>query len=284
MPSELSSSVTFFNAPKKVDSEYTRLVSEGRDHDAELLKVLVDQPTATWLEENNDGIDVARAVAADAVAAGQTPLFVVYAIPGRDCGLYSAGGLPEEQYLGFAAKVGEAVAGSDAWVILEPDALPQLGDCDGQGDRVGLLSGAAKALANAGARVFLDVGHSTWLSVGEAVARMEKVGLENLSGFATNTSNYNSTADEQAWADQISDQTGLLYVVDTSRNGNGSNGEWCNPRGRAIGEKPAAQGSDHLVATVWTKVPGESDGTCNGGPAAGQWWEEIALELVANAS
>ena len=284
MPSELSSSVTFFNAPKKVDSEYTRLVSEGRDHDAALLKVLIDQPTATWLEENNDGIDVARAVAADAVAAGQTPLFVVYAIPGRDCGLYSAGGLPEEQYLGFAAKVGEAVAGSDAWVILEPDALPQLGDCDGQGDRVGLLSGAAKALDNAGARVFLDVGHSTWLSVGEAVARMERVGLQNLSGFATNTSNYNSTADEQAWADQISDQTGLPYVVDTSRNGNGPNGEWCNPRGRAIGEKPAAQGAGHLVATVWTKVPGESDGTCNGGPAAGQWWEEIALELVANAS
>ncbi|WP_367651855.1 hypothetical protein [Curtobacterium sp. MCPF17_052] len=30
------------------------------------------------------------------------------------------------------------------------------------------------------------------------------------------------------------------------------------------------------------KTPGLSDGSCNGGPAAGQWWESYALALVAN--
>ena len=28
---------------------------------------------------------------------------------------------------------------------------------------------------------------------------------------------------------------------------------------------------------------GESDGTCHGGPDAGQWFHEIALELARNA-
>ncbi|WP_430868187.1 glycoside hydrolase family 6 protein [Demequina aurantiaca] len=281
MPNDSQASATFFNAPKKADREYQQLVEAGRVDDAALLKVLADQPTATWIGGDGD-VAEAASVAAAAKAAGQIPVFVLYAIPGRDCGLYSAGGLPQEQYIDFATNVGNAVAGSDAWVILEPDALPQLGDCDGQGDRVGLLAGAAKALSDAGAKVFLDVGHSTWLSADEAVSRIGKVGAENLTGFATNTSNYNSTSDEQAWADQVSAGVGLPYLVDTSRNGNGSNGEWCNPRGRAIGEDPTVFGGDRMIATVWTKVPGESDGTCNGGPAAGAWWEEIALELARN--
>jgi len=282
MPKDEQASATFYNAPKKADAEYERLVNEGRATDAALMQVLVDQPTATWLGDNGEAIAEATSVAAAAKAASQVPLFVLYAIPGRDCGLYSAGGLPEEQYIGFAEEVGAAVAGSDAWVILEPDALPQLGDCDGQGDRVALLAGAAKALDDAGTKVFLDVGHSTWLSVDDAVARIGKVGIEHLAGFATNTSNYNLTADEQAWGDKVSTRIGLPYLVDTSRNGNGSNGEWCNPRGRSIGQSPAILGGDRMLAAVWTKVPGESDGICNGGPVAGAWWEDIALELVRN--
>ncbi|WP_061963070.1 glycoside hydrolase family 6 protein [Demequina aurantiaca] len=282
MLNDAPASATFFNAPKKADDAYQRAVDEGRVDDAALFKVLADQPTATWLGDNGEALSEAAQVAAGAKAAGQIPVFVLYAIPGRDCGLYSAGGLPEEQYLDFAASIGEAIAGSGAWVILEPDALPQLGDCDGQGDRVALLAGAAKALDDAGAKVFLDVGHSTWLSVSEAADRIGMVGTEHLTGFATNTSNYNATADEQAWADQVSLRVGLPFLVDTSRNGNGSDGEWCNPRGRAIGVAPEVIGGDHMIATVWTKVPGESDGTCNGGPAAGAWWDEVALELVRN--
>ena len=74
-------------------------------------------------------------------------------------------------------------------------------------------------------------------------------------------------------------------VIDTSRNGNGSNGEWRNPRGRALGEQPRfVDDATALDALLWVKLPGESDGACNGGPAAGTWWQEFALELAANAS
>ena len=31
---------------------------------------------------------------------------------------------------------------------------------------------------------------------------------------------------------------------------------------------------------LWVKRPGESDGACNGGPGAGQWWQAYALDLV----
>ena len=38
-----------------------------------------------------------------------------------------------------------------------------------------------------------------------------------------------------------------------------------------------------LDALLWVKLPGESDGTCNGGPAAGAWFPSMALELARNA-
>jgi endoglucanase len=161
-----------------------------------------------------------------------------------------------------------------------------LGDCEGQGDRVALLAGAAKILDEAGGKVFLDVGHSNWETPETMAERVALVGSEHLTGFATNTSNYNATDREVAFGMALSELTGLPFITDTSRNGNGAtdDGQWCNPRGRALGETPMVFGDDGpLLAYVWGKVPGESDGECNGGPAAGQWWQEIAEELARNA-
>lgn len=57
------------------------------------------------------------------------------------------------------------------------------------------------------------------------------------------------------------------------------------PRGRALGDPPrAVDDGTHLDALLWVKLPGESDGSCNGGPPAGQWWQDVALELARNAS
>ena len=36
-------------------------------------------------------------------------------------------------------------------------------------------------------------------------------------------------------------------------------------------------------AYLWIKIPGESDGKCNGGPKAGRFWGEQAEELVKNS-
>jgi len=276
----------FFDAPSQADVQYAQLLAAGRTADAELIALIAEQPTATWLGEwiNADAVTgTVASITSDAEAAGAIPVFVIYAIPGRDCGLYSAGGLPEDQYVAWVSAVAAGLEGRPAWFVLEPDALAQIGDCDGQGDRAGMLAAAAKVLDEAGGSVYLDAGNSNWRGVDDTVARINQVGTANLAGFATNTSNYNATAQERAWGDQVAAATGLQYVIDTSRNGNGSTGEWCNPRGRALGEAPRLVQEGALDAYLWVKAPGESDGTCNGGPAAGQWWMDVALELAGNA-
>ncbi|GAB6936796.1 glycoside hydrolase family 6 protein [Isoptericola variabilis] len=255
--------------------------------DRALLEKIATTPQASWVTDADPA--AAAAGVADytsrAAAAGATPLLAVYAIPGRDCGSHSGGGTDEAAYRAWVEQVAGAMVG-EPWVVLEPDALPQLGACDGQGDRVGMLADAARILDEAGARVYLDVGHSAWLPASEAASRVQQVGLEHVAGFALNVSNYRTTDESRAYGEEVSALLGgVPFVVDTSRNGNGSNDEWCNPRGRALGERPAVvDDATHLDALLWVKRPGESDGACNGGPAAGAWWQEIALELARNAS
>jgi endoglucanase len=255
--------------------------------DKALLEKIALTPQAYWVGNWADASH-ARAEVADytgrAVAAGKTPMLVVYAIPGRDCGSYSGGGVAESAYASWIDTIASGIQGRP-YVILEPDALAQLGDCNGQGDRIGFLKYAAKALTLKGARVYIDAGHSSWLPVSTAVSRLNQVGFEYAVGFALNTSNYQTTAASKSYGQQISQQLGgKKFVIDTSRNGNGSNGEWCNPRGRALGDRPTlVNDGSGLDALLWVKLPGESDGTCNGGPAAGAWFQEIALELARNA-
>ncbi|GEA79993.1 glycoside hydrolase family 6 protein [Cellulomonas uda] len=272
----------------RTESQAVTAWSAATGDEKRLLATIAQTPQAAWVGDWVDaGVardQVARLTSA-AAGSGTTAVLVVYAIPGRDCGLHSAGGVAADAYAAWVEAVAGGIVGHPV-VVLEPDALAQLGDCDGQGDRVALLAAAARTLDEAGARVYLDAGHSGWLPVGEVVARIRAVGTAHLAGFALNTSNYQTTADERAYGEQVAAQLdGLGFVVDTSRNGNGSNGEWCNARGRALGEAPRlVDDGTALDALLWVKSPGESDGTCNGGPAAGQWWQEIALELARNAS
>ncbi|MFD6987171.1 glycoside hydrolase family 6 protein, partial [Streptomyces sp. NPDC059956] len=70
------------------------------------------------------------------------------------------------------------------------------------------------------------------------------------------------------------------FVVDTSRNGNGSNGQWCNPAGRRIGTPSQRGGGAEML--LWIKVPGESDGNCGvgAGSSAGQFLPEVAYKMI----
>jgi endoglucanase len=101
------------------------------------------------------------------------------------------------------------------------------------------------------------------------------------------------------------------FVIDTSRNSVGpwlppaydfpgpfgtDPQDWCNPPGRGNGLRPTTRTNSELLdAYLWVKTPGESDGECNRSlgppgetidpewglidPAAGQWFEDQALEL-----
>ena len=56
--------------------------------------------------------------------------------------------------------------------------------------------------------------------------------------------------------------------------------QWCNPPGRALGPPPRLNpGPAGIAAYLWIKDPGASDGPCNGGPPAGQYWPQYAMDL-----
>src|SRR5207247_940068 len=129
---------------------------------------------------------------------------------------------------------------------------------------------------------------SHWQSASTMATRLNGAGIANANGFSLNVSNFYYTSEQVTYGNVLSALVdGKHYVVDTSRNGLGSAGDnlWCNPAGRALGERPTtATGSALADAYLWIKVPGESDGSCNGNPAAGTWMPEYALGLAQRAS
>ena len=256
---------------------------------AATLARLAEQPSAIWLLPEAYPLDTVQAdvtaIADAAEAVGQTPVFVVYGIPDRDCGNFSAGGLSETDYPTWVSSIAAALTLRASVVILEPDALSLATECGNVDQRVQQIQQGITTLAPTLATVYLDAGHSDWLAPATAADLLNRAGVQSVRGFATNVSNYNDSAAEQAFGEAVSALTdGAHFIVDTSRNGRGGNGEWCNPTGRALGTTPEATTDGGLRdANLWVKEPGESDGTCNNGPAAGEWWNERALELAAAA-
>lgn len=251
---------------------------------------LAQQPTAYWLTPEVDPIDEIGARMQSLLAEAreqQRPLaVVVYGLPERDCSAgHSAGGLDDAAYDDWTGIIGEALAGApdvQKTVILEPDSLALAPECGNVEERTSQLRDAISRLAATNTWIYVDGGHSTWLPASQMAGLINGLGMNGvIRGFATNVSNYNDTAPEFDYSHQLSGLTGGLHaVIDTSRNGAGSNGEWCNPSGRLVGAPGGTYGDGVVDTNLWIKPPGESDGTCNGGPVAGAWWPHAAIELT----
>ena len=253
-----------------------------------MLDRIANQPVAKWL--GGWVTDIQREVG-NAVktitGTGALPVFVAYNIPQRDCGSYSAGGASgAEAYRKWIAGFAAGLQGKQSIVILEPDALPGMDclDAAGKASRLALIRDAVRTLKANGALVYIDAGHASWQSAETMAARLNQVDIAAADGFSLNVSNYQSNAANIAYGEKLSRLVGgKHFLIDTSRNGAGSAGDsqWCNPAGRALGERPTANtGAPLADAFLWVKTPGESDGTCNGGPSAGSWWPEYALSLT----
>ena len=267
--------------------------SGSRPDDATLIERIARQPQALWLGEWRADVraTVARRVA-KARAAGRVPVLVAYNIPNRDCGQHSSGGLATaEAYRAWIGRVADGIGDSPAVVIVEPDALAGF-DClskEQRDERTGLIQYAVQRLsAHPAAAVYIDAGNARWVPAATIARRLRAAGVAQARGFSVNVAGFETTSRSRAYGRAISRRTGgAHFVIDTSRNGAGpaGPGEWCNPAGRALGEFPTAQTGDPLVdALLWVKRPGESDGQCNGGPPAGTWWPDYALDLARRAA
>jgi len=251
------------------------------------LAKLTQNPVAVWITGWSDTWTQVRNAVNSAEAQGRTALLVAYNIPSRDCGGYSGGGAANAgAYQAWTGAMADAIGNGPAVVILEPDALTQL-DCmspTNRSERLGLLNGAVDLFTQLPrTNVYLDAGHPGWKSTSYMADALSSAGVDRARGFALNVSNFYGNYENNVYGEDVSSRLGgKHFVVDTSRNGNGSaGGQWCNPWGRALGTNPTSDtGSPHNDAYLWVKRPGESDGNCNGGPGAGQWFASYAYSLI----
>lgn len=290
------SGIEIYRAPYSNAENAQRRAEKESPAEAALLAKIASQPQASWYGSWSADIKTVVSNYVNAAErAGQLALLVAYNVPNRDCGQYSAGGARDsgaylEWVQAFAAGIGER----RAVVVLEPDAVPLLEQClskADQGDRLELIARAVATLsAWPGVSVYIDAGHSAWIPAPVMAERLKRAGIEQARGFALNTSNYQKDEDLIKYGKDLIGALGIdtHFIIDSSRNGNGpappGDEDWCNPEGRALGRAPTAQTSEPaLDAFAWIKRPGESDGECKGGPAAGQWFQQRAVEMARNA-
>ncbi len=220
----------------------------------EAAAYLAAQPTAVWLTPEEFGVgEVGPAVTALADEARQQSAIltlVVYGLPERDCGQYSAGGLPPADYPVWTTEIGEALrAASDvhAIVVLEPDSLALAPECGNVDERTAQLRAAIEDLQFR-RRLGLPRRRALELApVDQMADLLRQAGVQDARGFATNVSNYYDSDAEIDYAHRLSDALGGSHaVIDTSRNGRGRTGSGATRRS-AWSAMSAA-----LSATTWS--------------------------------
>lgn len=145
--------------------------------------------------------------------------------------------------------------------------------------------------------VYIEGGYSDSGSAGYAADLLNHMGIRQVQGFFTNDTHLQWTSHELRYAEAVSARTGgAHFVINTSSNGRGpllnphprTQGveNLCNPPDRGLGipdtTTPGLNGD--LDALLWIVPPGNSSGTCNGGPASGSFWTARAEQLAANAN
>jgi endoglucanase len=275
------------------------LSKDGQAAEAADVLALAKEPAAFWAAGQSGEMQQVSELTAAAAKLDEIPVIVAYNLPDRDaCGKYSASaGHGAAVYMSWVNQLAAAIGSGDDIVIVEPDAVPDIvkGCLAGSAvtERYQLLNYAMTRLASLPhAQVYLDAGNpGEDLSSAELASDLKQAGISHGKGFSANVSNFQWTDYVVKWSQQLESDIGgsVSAVVDTSRNGNGpytgsDTPQWCNPPGRAPGPTPTlVTRASGISAYLWVKDPGTSDGTCNGGPAAGDFWPAYALELAEAA-
>ncbi|WP_285747996.1 glycoside hydrolase family 6 protein [Lentzea sp. NBRC 105346] len=255
---------------------------------AAIRSSIASRPIARWFGAWSG--DIKSAVSRYVGATGtKLPVLVAYNIPGRDaCGGHSGGGAGSpEAYRAWISAFAAGIGTRPAVVIIEPDSLADFNCMDdaAKATRTAMIKYASEQFKAKAPNTwaYLDAGNAKWVPAATMAQRLDAAGVRNVRGFSINVSNYYTTAESKSYGDTLNASLpGYTkpFVIDTSRNGKGHNGEWCNPAGRKIGT-PAQQGGGAEML-LWVKVPGDSDGKCGTAPntPAGSFDAELAYRLV----
>jgi endoglucanase len=151
--------------------------------------------------------------------------------------------------------------------------------------------------------VYVEGGYADSNSPGYTARALRAVDIGKIRGFFTNDTHESWTINEVRWAQRVSRLVGgTHFIVNTATNGRGplvprdrvhnGNEVLCNPPGRGIGPRLTTTPTDprskkvlsSVDALMWTAPPGNSSGSCNGGPPAGTFWPAKALSMSARAN
>jgi endoglucanase len=241
-----------------------------------------------------------------ATQPGSVPEMVVLRAEANRCSRnYTGGGRAEDArtrrwYRKFAAAVGS----SRVVIAFEPDSLGTI-DCLARSRRMArmrLLRYGVKVLSGLpNATIYLEAGASDWDNARHTAWQLRYIGIRRVRGFMLNTTHYDWTANNIRHGRKISRLTrGKHFIISTAMNGRGPIhyrkyygphlwrviNVWCNPPGRGLGVPPTTLTGDPKVdGFLWVGRPGESGGSCNGGPLpVGTFWPERALMLAKFAT
>jgi cellulase/cellobiase CelA1 len=179
----------------------------------------------------------------------------------------------EQTYEKWVNRFAAGLAGRPAVVILEPDALALLNNCQGDAEqqaRLHMLSYAVKTLQTNDDQVYLDAGHAGWLPASQMADRLRAADIAQAFGFALNVSNYDPTGGQIRYAAELDRDLGMAkrFVIDTSRNGEGKARGPADPAAASVhrtlpGASRDALGSQlytdpHSLAAQWVQAhPGD---------------------------
>jgi endoglucanase len=196
------------------------LLKQGQWKDALLIVAMETVPQAVWLTGGTSS-EVSATVTStlrEAALERAVPVLVLYNIPGRDCGSYSAGGAENTtEYEAWIDAIAAAIGSRKALIILEPDALADLpSDCgydptqvnvpQATADRYAQINYAVTTLeAGAETLVYMDAGNSHWQAVPIMAQRLVTAGIQQAQGFFTNVSNFNLNNYESTYDTWVSE-------------------------------------------------------------------------------
>ena len=280
----------FLNSDTQAAADVQGLQNENPEL-ANRLKAISESPQAIWL--TTGGQETKRRVARAMKASGSSksvPVFVAYNIPARDCGSFSAGGAKgAKAYSRFVATIAKTIGRRRAAVVMEPDAIAGL-DClskKKQRARLALIKKSVRTLEKRPKlAVYIDAGHSVWKPGqhdGEAPASRPASPRPTASRSTSRTTTARRTRSPSARgsARRPRASTSSSTPAATARAPRRTTSGATRPAARsANGRGPPTPASKRVDALLWIKAPGESDGTCNGGPPAGEWWRDYALGLI----
>ena len=218
----LPANTRFYVPPAAAGSEpqAINLLVQGQWQNALLLAAMELTPQAVWLTSGTPSAVGAQVKTILEGAAGQqaVPVMVLYNIPGRDCGSYSAGGAENTaDYQAWIDAIAQQLGNSKAVLIVEPDALANLpSDCGYPAtvnatqltaDRYTQIKYAVQTLeADApNALVYLDAGNSDWHAVGDMATRLMTAELPQAQGFFSNVSNFRESTYEAKFDTWVSE-------------------------------------------------------------------------------